>query len=149
MNMKKPEDHKAEESKKPENEQSGAGSEVRTGIVKLGEAPRMPATPSGEPLRQLSAGHGIQALWATLLPLLGVGPATPGEFPGVFQVEPVPGKDEAMIHIDIPNKPYEKGTSPAMDRVVTLTVRMEHDFRKLGDRYYCIDCEAPNDETRH
>lgn len=149
MNMKKPEDHKADEIKNPENEQSGGESEILTGIVKLGETPRMPAAPSGEPLRRLSAGHGIQALWATLLPLLGVGPATPGEFPGVFQVEPVPGRDEAMIHIDIPSKPYEKGKSPAMDRVVTLTVRMEHDFRKLGNRYYCIDCETPNDETRH
>jgi len=147
--MKKSRDQKVEKAPERENENRDTGAEIATDIVKLGESPKLAFAPSGDPLRQLAVGRGIQALWATVLPLLGVGPASPGEFPGVFQVEPGPGEGEAMIHIDVPNKPYEKGKSPSMDRVVTLSVRMEHDFRKLGDRYYCIDCETPTDETRH
>ena len=153
-NSKKPQDPQgrqdqtAEQASERGNEPQDAGAQVATGIVKLGESPEITASPS-EHLKHLAAGHGVQALWAALLPLLGVGPASPGEFPGLFQVERGPGKDEAMIHIDIPDKPYEQGKAPSMDRVVTLTVRMQHDFRKFGNRYYCIDCESPSNETRH
>jgi hypothetical protein len=72
-----------------------------------------------------------------------------GEFPGVFQVEPGAGPHEALVHIDIPNAPYVAGEKPTMGRVVSLSVTLAHDFRRLGDRYYCIDCEAPAEETRH
>ena len=156
-NSKKPQDNQdnqdrqdriAEQAAEPSAEGQDAGAQVATGIVKLGESPEIAGSPS-EHLKQLAAGHGVQALWAALMPLLGVGPASPEEFPGLFQVERGPGKDEAMIHIDIPDKPYEQGKAPSMDRVVTLTVRMQHDFRKFGDRYYCIDCESPSNETRH
>jgi hypothetical protein len=150
-NSKKPQDHQdhiAEQAPERKNERQDAAAQVAAGIVKLGESPEIAASPS-EHLKHLAAGHGVQALWAALLPLLGIGPASPGEFPGLFQVERGPGKDEAMIHIDIPNKPYEQGKAPSMDRVVTLTVRMQHDFRKFGNRYYCIDCESPSNETRH
>ena len=110
---------------------------------------RVSAASPGEILRKLAAGAGIQALWSSVLPLVGVKPAAPDEFPGIFQVESGPGENEAVVHIDIPSAPYEPGEPPAMERVVTLSVKLDHDFRKLGDRYYCVDCEPAENETRH
>lgn len=108
------------------------------------------AEPAGpEVLKQLATSPGLQALWAAVLPMVGVRSARPGEFPGVFQVEPGPTPHEALVHVDIPHAPYEKGQKPAMGRVVSLSIKLAHDFRRLGDRYYCIDCEVPTDETRH
>jgi len=106
------------------------------------------ADPS-EKMKKLALGRGIQSLWAAVLPMIGVRASRPGEFPGVFQVEPGTGPHEALIHIDIPSAPYAAGEKPAMGRVVSLSVTLAHDFRRLGDRYYCIDCEVPAEETRH
>lgn len=102
-----------------------------------------------EKMKKLALGRGIQSLWAAVLPMVGVKASRPGEFPGVFQVEPGEGPHEALIHIDIPSAPYEAGEKPKMGRVVSLSVTLAHDFRRLGDRYYCIDCEVPAEETRH
>lgn len=99
--------------------------------------------------KALQMSPGLQRLWAAVLPIVGVRPSRMGEFPGHFQVEQGAAPDEALIHIDIPSEPYGADTKPAMARVVSLSVKLAHDFRRLGDRYYCIDCEVPTDETRH
>lgn len=104
---------------------------------------------SAEVMKKLAISRGIQSLWAAVLPMVGVRASRAGEFPGVFQVEPGARPHEAVVHIDIPNTPYVAGEKPVMSRVISLSVTLAHDFRRLGDRYYCIDCEAPADETRH
>jgi hypothetical protein len=109
-----------------------------------------PAEPAaGEVMKELALSGGIQALWAVVLPMIGVRSSRAGEFPGVFQVEQGPSPHEALVHVDIPHAPYEVDKSPAMTRVISLSVKLAHDFRRLGDRYYCIDCEIPGEETRH
>jgi len=104
---------------------------------------------SVEATKILQLSPGLQSLWAVVLPLVGVRASRPGEYPGYFQVEQGTTPDEALVHIDIPNAAYEEGAKPSMRRVVSLSVKLAHDFRRLGDRYYCIDCEVPADETRH
>lgn len=114
------------------------------------EPDTLPAKPVGMDLmKELALGGGLQALWAAVLPMIGVRSSRANEFPGVFQVEPGPTPNEALVHVDIPIERYEPGKQPKMDRVVSLSVKLAHDFRRLGDRYYCIDCETPTDETRH
>jgi hypothetical protein len=81
--------------------------------------------------------------------MVGVRAARGGEFPGYFQVEAGAGPNEALVHIDIPAAPYDGDAKPSMDRVVSLSVKLAHDFRRLGDQYYCVDCEVPAAETRH
>jgi hypothetical protein len=122
----------------------------------LAELSEKPETASRERLpdqaaamKALQLSPGLQRLWAAVLPIVGVRPSRTGEFAGYFQVEQGAAPDEALIHIDIPSEPYAEGAKPAMARVVSLSVKLAHDFRRLGDRYYCIDCEVPNDETRH
>jgi hypothetical protein len=136
----------------------GTKSEVKSDAKKLIDSRRianesesglLPAEPAGAEAKELAVDGGIQKLWGTLLPLLGVLPATPGEYPGIFRVEPGPTDHEATIFIDIPNEPYEVGATPDMERVVTLRVKLDHDYRLLGDRYYCVDCEAPMREVCH
>lgn len=102
-----------------------------------------------EELRALAATSGVQALWRTLLPLVGALPARLGEYPGIFQVEPGPAPDEATIYVDIPDQPYVDGEPADMARVLALTVRLAHDYRRLGHRYYCVDCERPSEERAH
>ena len=113
-------------------------------------APSEPSTEElTEQLRKLATSAGVQALWKTVLPMIGVLPSRPGEYAGMVKVEPVPGKPEATIYIDVPDAPYQAGEESSMDRVLALNVRLEHDYRKLGERHYCVDCEAPDSETRH
>lgn len=102
-----------------------------------------------EDLRRIALSPQIQALWSALLPLIGALPSRPGEFAGMFKVEPVPGKPEATVYIDVPDGAYTPGVSSAMDRVLALNVRLDHDYRKLGDQHYCVDCEVAANETRH
>ena len=102
-----------------------------------------------EELRRLAMSPQIQELWKAVLPLVGVQPARPGEYAGAFKVEPVPGKDEATIYIDVPAAPYERGVPSKLDRVLSLHVKLEHDYRRLGEHHYCVDCEVPGSETRH
>jgi hypothetical protein len=125
-----------------------AGPKAISAPARVDEAARG-AVDSTETMKELALGRGIQALWAALLPMVGVRASRPGEFPGVFQVEPGTRPHEALVHIDVPHAPYVAGEKPEMGRVVSLSVTLAHDFRRLGDRYYCIDCEAPADETRH
>ena len=113
------------------------------------DASQLPSLLHGEQLRKIAAAPGLQAFWGALLPLVGVLPSRPGEYPGVFKVEPGPGTDEATVYVDIPSEPYEYGKPSAMERVLALNVKLEHDYRFLGDRYYCVDCEAPSDEASH
>ena len=126
-------------------------SEVESTVKPL-EPGRAPATTDEDPAEAMKAAalsRGLQHLWAAVLPMVGVRASRAGEFAGYFQVEPGPSENEALVHIDIPSAPYAEGTRPPMARVVSLSVKLAHDFRRLGDRYYCIDCEAPADETRH
>jgi hypothetical protein len=139
----------------PYDESKEANVLIDPSVTESGDAParvddlvQEPAD-STEARKRLALGRGIQSLWAALLPVVGVRASRVGEFPGVFQVEPGAHPHEALIHIDIPNAPYAAGEKPTMGRVVSLSVTLAHDFRRLGDRYYCIDCEAPADETRH
>jgi hypothetical protein len=112
-------------------------------------ASNVPSLLQGEALRKIATSVGLQALWGAVLPLVGVLPSRHGEFPGVFKVESGPGDGEATIYIDVPDKPYEYGKPSRMERVLTLNVKLEHDYRQLGERYYCVDCETPTDETYH
>ena len=102
-----------------------------------------------EDLRRIALSPQIQALWSAVLPLVGARPSRPGEFAGMFKVEPVPGKPEATVYIDVPDHAYERGVPSDTDRVLALNVRLDHDYRKLGDQHYCIDCQVPDNETRH
>lgn len=100
-------------------------------------------------LQEVSVSPGLQALWQAVLPMVGILPSQPGEFAGVFKVEAGPGRDEATIYLDIPSDEYTPGHDPRMERVIALTVRLSHDYRLLGEHYYCVDCDPPNDEARH
>ncbi len=104
---------------------------------------------SAETLVSLALSPGVQTLWAALLPLVGVRASGAGEFPGYFQVEAGTTPNEALVHIDIPSAAYDTDAKPLMNRVVSLSVKLAHDFRRLGDQYYCVDCEVPDGETRH
>ncbi len=99
--------------------------------------------------RSVALQPGIQALWNAVLPMIGALRSRPEEYPGVFKVESGPGEGEATIYLDIPNEPYQAGEPAAMDRVLALRVKLDHDYRKFGERYFCVDCEVPSDETRH
>jgi len=91
----------------------------------------------------------LDQFWSTVLPLLGVMPSASREYPGLFRIVPGPGSDEATIHIDMSDKPYTPGDKPALQRVVSLTIRLAHDYRLLGSSYYCIDCDLPESDTVH
>lgn len=123
---------------------------TRDGRAACSDDDLSPELARAEELRRIATSPSIQALWSAVLPLVGVLPARAGEFPGMFKVEPIPGKkDEATIYIDIPSRPYERGVGSKMDRVLALNVRLDHDYRRLGDRHYCVDCEVSGSETRH
>lgn len=98
--------------------------------------------------REFALSPHIQELWRQIFSLVGVPASSPEEFPGLFRVTPGMQEGEAMVHIDVPSEPYLDGEPPRMQRIVTLTVKMDHDYRRLGDEYYCIDC-VPTNETRH
>jgi len=100
-------------------------------------------------LQEVSVSPGLQALWQAVLPMVGILPSRPGEFAGVFKVEPGPGEHEATVYLDIPSDEYAPGRDPRMERVVALTVRLSHDYRLLGEHYYCVDCDPSHDEVRH
>jgi hypothetical protein len=102
-----------------------------------------------EKMRAVATSPQLQAFWKALLPHLGVLPSQSGEFPGMFRVESEPGETEATVYIDIPNRPYERGVPSELDRVLALKISLDHDFRRLGNRHYCVDCEVPGSETRH
>ena len=134
--------------------EQGPHEETRenSGAKKRGEldaaTPMLESLDANE-LKQVAVTRGLQALWQAVLPLVGILPAKPGEFPGVFQVEAGPGRDEATVYLDIPTTGYEDGKTPKMERVVALNIRLTHDYRLLGDQYFCVDCEPAHDETRH
>ena len=71
------------------------------------------------------------------------------EFPGVFKVEPGEEDNEALVYLDVPAKSYQRGQRGDMARVLALSVKLTHDYRRRGEQYYCIDCESPSKETRH
>jgi len=100
-------------------------------------------------LQEVAVSQGLQALWQAVLPMVGIVPARPNEYAGVFKVEPGPGADEATIYVDIASDGYEPGRTPNMERVVALTVKLSHDYRLLGEHYYCVDCDPPRQEMRH
>jgi len=147
--MKNLEDEAKELSKPADPEAGDGGATPRIqGLARLDSGVEREVD-SSEVMKQLAMGGGVQSLWAAVLPMVGVRASRAGEFPGVFQVEPGPSPQEALVHIDIPTAPYVAGEKPTMGRVVSLSVKLAHDFRRLGDRYYCIDCEVPADETQH
>jgi hypothetical protein len=119
-----------------------------TPLPAAADVPVEPKNPT-EALKELALSPGLQSLWAAILPMVGVRASRPDEFAGYFQVEPGTAPNEALVHIDIPNAPYAEGAKPTMARVVSLSVKLAHDFRRLGDQYFCIDCEVPAEETRH
>jgi len=139
-----------QETNEPTSPEADSTSEAAEGAAPMRLDASGDYTPdSAEVMKHLALGRGLQSLWAAVLPMIGVRASRAGEFPGVFQVEPGTGPHEALVHIDIPSAPYVAGEKPTMGRVVSLSVTLAHDFRRLGDRYYCIDCEAPAEETRH
>ncbi len=120
-----------------EQEETVAGDATLPAVSELSEAQALAMSP------------GFQALINAVLPLVGAQPSRPGEFPGVFKVEPGEEEDEALVYLDVPASPYRRGQRGDMARVLALSVKMTHDYRKLGEQYYCIDCESPTEETRH
>ena len=139
-----------DETKESPIPEERSATEAREGAAPMRLDASGEQTPdSAEVMKTVALGRGLQSLWAAVLPMVGVRSSRAGEFPGVFQVEPGAGPHEALVHIDIPCAPYVAGEKPTMGRVVSLSVTLAHDFRRLGDRYYCIDCEAPAEETRH
>ncbi len=98
--------------------------------------------------RDFALNEHVQALWHQIFPLVGVPASRPGEKAGIFKVTPGFNPGEALVHIDVPAEAYVDGEPPKMDRIVTLTVKLDHDYRLLGDEYYCIDC-LPTNETHH
>ncbi len=134
---------------RPQHHGSAPSDRRRRGAP-LGTHPRSLDEFEPADLRKLALSDGVQALWQAVLPLIGVGPAEPGEFAGEFRVEAGPAQGEATIYLDIPQRAYEdSGKHRPLERVLALTVRLEHDYRRLGDAYYCVDCEPEPDETRH
>jgi hypothetical protein len=115
----------------------------------LGAAATSDIAPAEPDPRAAALAPALQTLWGAVLPLVGVFPSRPNEFPGIFKVEAGPGKDEATVHIDIVDKPYEAGKETPMERVVSLTVKLAHDHRRLGERYFCVLCDLAPGETRH
>jgi hypothetical protein len=115
----------------------------------LGGQESLPVVSATHDAQLLAMSPGVQALWQALLPLVGAMPSRPGEYPGVFKVEAGESDNEAVVFIDVPATAYEPGRRGDMDRVLALKVTLDHDYRRLGDHYYCIDCEAPAEETRH
>jgi len=84
-----------------------------------------------------------------LLSSVGMMQSTIQEFPGLVRVLQGPGADEATVQIDMGSKPYVAGDKPSLQRIVTLNVRLDHDYRLLGSGYYCIDCDLPQSDTVH
>jgi hypothetical protein len=117
--------------------------------VALTEQQTLLDTFDSQQLQEVAVSRGLQALWQAVLPMIGIVPAKPGEYAGVFKVEPGPEPDEATIYIDIASDGYERGRTPPMERVVALSVKLSHDYRLLGEHYYCVDCDPPSDEARH
>ena len=109
----------------------------------------LPAVSALSDAQALAMSPGVQALWNALLPLVGAHPSRPGEFPGVFKVEPGEEDNEALVYLDVPAKSYQRGQRGDMARVLALSVKLTHDYRRMGEQYYCIDCESPSKETRH
>ena len=105
--------------------------------------------PSSPSKYELANGPGVQALWHAVLPLVGARAAAADERAGLIRVEEGPDAGEATVYVDIPTEPYDEDAEPPMNRVLALSVKLAHDYRKLGDHYYCIDCETPSSETRH
>ena len=131
---------------------TGADTVEATAPASVAEA-RTGDREAGEPTekheaREFALSPHIQELWSQIFALLDVPVSAPGEFPGLFRVTPGMQTGEAMVHIDVPSEPYIEGEPPRMQRIITLTVKMDHDYRRLGDEYYCIDC-VPTNETRH
>ena len=98
--------------------------------------------------RDFALNEHVQALWHQIFPLVGVPASRPGEKAGIFKVTPGGNPGEALVHIDVPAEEYADGEPPKMERIVTLTIKLDHDYRLLGDEYYCIDC-LPTNETHH
>lgn len=96
-----------------------------------------------------AAAAGLTAFFDALLPIVGVPPSTVKEFPGLVRIVPGPGADEATLHIDMAAGPCAATDKPSLDRIVTLSVRFDHDYRLLGSGYYCIDCDLPENDTVH
>jgi hypothetical protein len=132
------------------NEEHAKSVDKPTTGVPLNDERPLLETFNTDQLQDVAVSQGVQALWQAVLPLVGIVPSRPGEYAGVFKVEPGPRDDEATVYIDIPSDRYERGKKPSMDRVIALTVRLSHDYRLLGDQYYCVDCEpATHDESSH
>jgi len=143
--------HDASQNESRSESQNGSGAEPQSESQPddtFGND-QLPSRLNGEELRKLALSPGLQSLWGAILPALGVLPSRPGEYPGIFKVESGPGDGEATIYIDLPDQPYEYGKPSTMDRVVTVNVKLDHDYRLLGGRYYCVDCESPSDEAGH
>ncbi|MBI5503800.1 MAG: hypothetical protein HY899_03305 [Deltaproteobacteria bacterium] len=111
--------------------------------------PQQPAEESPRVEAPTASTGGVAAFFEALLPMVGVLPSTVREFPGLVRILRGPGEDEATLHIDMATKPLGPGEKPSLERVVTLSVRLDHDYRLLGNGYYCIDCDLPQNDTVH
>jgi hypothetical protein len=143
--MDKPDDHGVEVMQVAEHCLQAGAEQAES----LEEQAALPAVSELSEAQALAMSPGLQALFNAVLPLIGANPSRPGEFPGVFKVEPGEEEDEALVFLDVPANAYRRGQRGDMARVLALSVKLAHDYRKLGDQYYCIDCETPGEETRH
>lgn len=92
---------------------------------------------------------GLAMFLEKLLGMVGMMQSTVKEFPGLVRLVAGPDEDEVTLHIDMAPKPYAVGDEPSLQRIVTLSVRLDHDYRLLGNGYYCIDCDLPQNDTVH
>jgi len=140
---------KAKEKNRDDDEREGRADERLATVTHEDDDTETASAEAAVSAREFALSPHIQALWDTIFPLVGVMHSKPGESAGLFKVGPGDREGEATIYIDVPSEPYREGHPPRMERIVTLTVKMEHDYRLLGSDYYCVDCDVPTSETRH
>ncbi len=119
------------------NEMDGTPAEIDSAAASAGEGS---SPESREPLN---------AVWETLLPILGVQAMTPGEAPAGLRLERGPDPGEATLFLEMRDPGSDQEPKTPAPRVLGISVKLGHDYRRLGDRYYCVDCEHHSDETRH
>lgn len=140
---------KAKERNRDRDSREARADERLATVAQEHDDAEVGSTEASVSAREFALSPHIQALWDTIFPLVGVLQSKPGESAGLFKVSPGDREGEATIYIDVPSEPYREGHPPRMERIVTLTVKMEHDYRLLGTDYYCVDCDVPTSETRH
>ncbi len=122
-----------------------AGGESAAGEISSAPVPSDGAATE----RELALSPQMQAFWTSVFEQVELPRTHSGERPGLFTVTPGSQEGEALVHIDVPREDYVEGQPPRMERIVTLSIQLDHDHRLFGDQYYCVDCDTPDSDTVH